>query len=70
MALKKKRKRLQADIGEKPTVEIGEFVNWANTRSIQNLLIVKPTCLTEVQAVVKAAVKNKASVCYISVKNL
>ena len=70
MALEKKKKKLQTDIGEKPIVEIDKFENWAGTRSIQNLLVVKPRCLTEVQAVVKAAVKNKASICYNLMTNL
>ena len=68
--LEEMRDKLQADIGEEPEVEIDEFENWATTRTIQNLLIVKPTSLTEVQAVVKAAAKNKASIYDTSATNL
>ena len=64
------QKGLQEDIGEKPEVTVGTFEIWSTTRSIKNLLVVKPTCLAEVQAVVKAAVKNKASTHYTSVTNL
>ena len=65
------KKKLQADIGEKPEVTIETFKNWATTRTIKDLLVVKPTCLTEIQAVVKAAVKNKASIyLYLSPKSM
>ena len=55
-------RRLQKEIGESPEVEIDAFVNWATTRKIKDLLVVKPTSLEEVQNVVKAAAKT--GVCY------
>ena len=54
--------RLQGDIGKSPKIEIDEFVNWATTRKIENLLVVKPESLEEVQSVVKAASKHGVSV--------
>ena len=43
---------------------IEEFVNWATTRKLHNVLAVKPVNLEEIKAVVKAAAKNK--VCHLT----
>ena len=70
--LKGVMKRLQKDIGKSPEVEIDEFVNWATTRKIKDLLVVKPTSLEEVQNVVKAAAKTgvSCSVYYIYISHV
>ena len=60
--IEKRLKLLQGEVGDKPTLEVGEFQNWATTRFIAKLIVCEPETLEEVQAVVRAAKKLKVSV--------
>ena len=61
-SIEEKQRSLQADIGESPVVHIESFTNWGLNQKRDQVLAVRPTCLEEVQAVIRAARKHRLRV--------